>query len=228
MTTASDLRAVLRQATAPSHERMHRHRGLAAAAAGSIAVSDYRLLLARLFGFHRAFETVMEASAREISIGFDLAERARSAAIESDLRVLGLNSENIAELPRCDQIFIPRSEGAFMGALYVVEGSTLGGIQISRALAPVFGDGSDEGRRFFMGYGAGHGAMWRSLLDRLEESAGNPAQEAAAIDGAITTFLVFENWMDGWDHLPGKSAVTAAEPTKSAALAARLRATRSL
>ena len=65
MTTASDLRAVLRQATAPSHERMHRHRGLAAAAAGSIAVSDYRLLLARLFGFHRAFEAVMEASARE-------------------------------------------------------------------------------------------------------------------------------------------------------------------
>ena len=51
-----------------------------------------------------------------------------------------------------------------------------------------------------MGYGAGHGAMWRSLLDRLEKSAGNPAQEAAAIEGAMTTFLVFENWMDGWDH----------------------------
>ena len=67
-----------------------------------------------------------------------------------------------------------------------------------------------------MGYGAGQGAMWRSLLNRLEKSAGNPAQEAAAIEGAMTTFLVFENWMDGWDHVwSGNIAQTAREPAGS-------------
>ena len=57
-----------------SHERMHRHRGLSAAAAGTIAMSDYRLLLARLYGFHRAFEAVMEAAAPDILIRLDLLE----------------------------------------------------------------------------------------------------------------------------------------------------------
>ena len=84
-----------------------------------------------------------------------------------------------------------------MGALYVVEGSTLGGIQISRALAPVFGMEATKGAVFSWAMalvtaqcGARCSIAWR-------KSAGNPAQEAAAIDGAITTFLVFENWMDG-------------------------------
>ena len=200
MASAVDLRTRLRQATMPSHERMHRHRGLSAAAAGTIAMSDYRLLLARLYGFHRAFEAVMEAAAPDILIRLDLLNLARSAAIDSDLRALGLDPANIPNLPICNQIFIPGSEAAFLGALYVVEGSALGGVQISRALAPLFGVESDKGRRFFMGYGVGQGAMWRSLLKRLEKFAGNPAQEAAAIEGAVTTFLVFENWMDGWDH----------------------------
>ena len=68
---------------------------------------------------------------------------------------------------------------------------------IPRASAS-FGDGSDKGRRFFMGYGAGHGAMWRSLLDRLEKFAENPAQEAAAIEGASRHFLCLRTgWTDG-------------------------------
>ncbi len=231
MTTASDLRTQLRHAILPSHDRMHRHRGLAAAAAGSIAVSNYRLLLARLFGFHRAFEAVVEAAASEIPIRFDVVKLARSVAIESDLRALGLDPGNISKLPICNQIVVPHSEAALLGALYVVEGSALGGIQIARALAPLFKAGSDEGRRFFIGDGSGQRALWLALLDRLEQIAGSRAQEAAAIDSAVTTFLVFESWMDGWDLMPRQSAETAHQPasaqTKSSALGAGFRATNS-
>jgi len=183
----------------------------------------------RLFGFHRAFEAVVEAAAPVISIRFDLARLARSAAIESDLRAVGYDPGSIPKLPICNRISIPHSEAALLGALYVVEGSALGGIQISRALAPLFGVGSEEGRRFFMGYGSDQGAIWRSLLNRLEQIAADPAQAAAAIDGATTTFLVFENWMGGWDSSPGRSAATACEPassgTKSTAHPVLLRAT---
>ncbi len=226
---AGDLRTRLRQATMPSHERMHRHKGLAAAAAGSIGMSDYRLLLARLFGFHRPFETAVEAAAAGIPIRFDLVKLARSVAIESDLRALGLDPGTVSNLPICDKILVPYSEAALLGALYVVEGSALGGVQISRALVRLFEAGSDEGRRFFIGYGSGQGAMWRALLDRLEQMTGNRAQEAAAIDSAMITFLVFENWMKGWDDLPRKSAPTAGKPaewqTKSATILARLSTT---
>ena len=55
----TDVRARLRLITASAHERIAPpHSGFAAAAAGTISLSDYRLLLSRLFGFHKAFEIV--------------------------------------------------------------------------------------------------------------------------------------------------------------------------
>src|SRR5208283_4473121 len=53
----------LRRETAEIHERLHRHAGLAAAASGSIAADDYALLLARLFGFHCIYESVLAETA---------------------------------------------------------------------------------------------------------------------------------------------------------------------
>ena len=85
-----------------------------------------------------------------------------------------------------------------MGALYVVEGSTLGGIQLARALKAVVAADSGEGRSFFLGYGDRHGAMWRSFLKRLEDCASSEADDDAVIEGATRTFVDFESWMAGW------------------------------
>ena len=53
------LRERLRHETAEIHERLHRHSGLGAAARGSITAEDYVQLLARLLGFHRAYEAAL-------------------------------------------------------------------------------------------------------------------------------------------------------------------------
>ena len=200
MTPAADTRGRLRAATAQIHERLHGHPGLGAAASGAMSRADYRLLLGRLWGFHTAFEEVLEAAARRLALDIDMAARARAPMLEADLRVLGLGADDIARLPRCAQIFQPRDEAGFMGALYVVEGSTLGGIQIARALAGLFDGAEGEGRRFFLGYGANHSAMWRGFLARLEACAKDEAGETAAIEGAVQTFADFERWMDDWRH----------------------------
>ena len=198
MKAANNLRTRLREATAQIHERLHGHAGLGAAASGAMTREDYRLLLARLWGFHRAFEGALDDAARSLGLDIVMADRARAPMLEADLMTLGLGAAEIAQLPCCDHIFRPTDEASFMGALYVVEGSTLGGVQIARALSGLCGGSEGEGRKFFLGYGERHGVMWRGFLARLDAFAGDGAREASAVDGAVKTFADFEIWMDGW------------------------------
>ena len=198
MKAANELRARLREATAQIHERLHGHPGLGAAASGAIGRDDYRLLLARLWGFHKAFEDALDEAARGLALDLVMADRARAPMLEADLQTLGLDRPTMLRLPRCDQMFQPRSEAAFMGSLYVVEGSTLGGVHIARALSGLFHGTDHAGRTFFLGYGERHSLMWRGFLQRLDAFAGDATQEAEAVKGAVETFDDFEIWMNGW------------------------------
>jgi heme oxygenase len=192
----SDIRARLRKSTAAVHERLHQHHGFAAAAAGTIDLVDYQRLLARLWGFHHAFEKALGQVDRERDVGVEFTSRGRSRMLESDLMALGWDGAAVVRLPQCQSLRAPANSAEFMGALYVVEGSTLGGIQLARALEPLVGSG--EGRSFFLGYGDRHGAMWRAFLNRLEDCASSEAAADAVIEGAIGAFADFESWMAGW------------------------------
>jgi heme oxygenase (biliverdin-IX-beta and delta-forming) len=199
----SVIRERLRSTTAETHERLHRHAGFAAAAAGAISLVDYRLLLERLWGFHRSFEIAVGVSAARDGLSLDLAQRKRSSMLEVDLIALGASRQQIAELPQYEWLTRMRNRAETMGALYVIEGSTLGGAVIARALAPVCQPIGGEGRRFFLGYGDQHGAMWRAFLSQLEACSQSAAEELDLVEGARTAFLSFEAWMDGWRDCRG-------------------------
>jgi heme oxygenase len=184
----SDIRTRLRAATSAPHERLHAHPGFAAAAAGVISLTDYRDLLSRLFGFHRAFE---------LAHGVEPA-RARSRLIAADLETLELDADEIAALPLCPSLPAPASDAEDLGARYVLEGSTLGGVQIARALRALFADEDGRGRRFFLGAGESHGAAWREYLQRLERATREPEAAEAATRAAVLTFARFELWMSDW------------------------------
>lgn len=202
----SSMRARLRAATAEAHERMHAHPGFAAAAAGVIRIADYRRLLARVYGFHRPFELAARKAVASSGLDFDVEERARSPALLADLKSLGLRSDAIARLP----LWAPRgsfgSLGAILGAFYVLEGSTLGGVQIARALRGVVGDDSGNGTRFFLGRGDRQSEMWIEFVRRLESLSGDPNDSEDAVRVAVATFKDFEAWMDGWTVLPARVA----------------------
>ena len=67
MTRGALVHTELSAATGAIHRRLHRHPGLAAAARGAIGLDDYRQLLGRLYGFHRAFENVYVGAAQPSS-----------------------------------------------------------------------------------------------------------------------------------------------------------------
>ncbi len=192
------VRALLRKSTAPPHERMHAHPGFHAAAAGMIGDRDYRRLLSRLLGFHRPFEGLIRAAARRHGVDLDFDARARSPLLVLDLMSLGLGRGDIEGLPDWAPSLDLPSEGAVLGSLYVLEGSTLGGVQIGRSLKARFGDERDEGRRFFLGRGERHGALWGEFVTRLETLAERPQSCDDAVAASLATFTEFERWMAGW------------------------------
>jgi len=203
----------LRRATAEIHERLHRHAGLASASSGSIAAEDYAQLLARLYGFHRAYESVLAQTARLDAIEPDFRPLARSEPLVLDLLGLGVDAAAIARLPICAAITRPSNAAELLGCRYVVEGSTLGGQLIGRALEPRFGDD----RRFFL---AQPGNAWRALTDRLETLADDSLAMEAAASAAGAMFVDFERWMDGWRD---PAWFAGAAPSVELALSARSR-----
>ena len=155
-------------------------------------------MLARLFGFYEPFEVLARQAASTVGAEIDLEARARTPSLLADLESLGLDQGAIARLPR----WIPpgsfSNQGSVIGALYVLEGSTLGGIQIARALKERVGDETGAGRRFFLGRGDRQSAMWRDFVERLEALSERPEQAVFAILAAVSTFEEFETWMAGW------------------------------
>jgi len=185
---APSCRELLRSATQGPHERLHRHAGFSTVKDGTITFPDYLALLTCLYGFYRPFEPAVGV------------ERIRSQWLERDLASLGVEAATFPRIPLCAEI--PQYDGLErrLGALYVVEGSALGGRQLCRGLDRLLGASAIEGRRFFAGHGAGTGDAWRDFLDRLAAIGPEPRGRAALVGAALETFEVFETWLRGWDE----------------------------
>ena len=185
---APSLRQELRAATRDVHDRLHRHAGFAAIQDATICLVDYQNLVARLYGFYVPFEAAA-------AIGPD-----RSTWLAGDLQALG-SKRPFHAVPKCWHV--PRLDSAHLrlGALYVAEGSALGGRDLARGLDRLLGKDVMEGRQFFIGRGAGTGDAWRSYLAQVSAAPPEPSIRAEIIEGAVETFAAFEHWLNGWNTL---------------------------
>ncbi len=179
-------RQLLQTATGETHQRLHHHSGLSAVQDGTISRSDYRSLLERLHGFHRAFELAAGLTAE------------RSVWLALDIEALGGFDQPGGSPPLCPAMPDFDTAESVLGALYVVEGSALGGRSLARGLDRLLGPGTPHGRRFFEGRGQETGAAWRAFLVRLEHASRESSARAAVIESAVETFSVFEKWLNGW------------------------------
>lgn len=177
----------LRDATRNIHKRLHLHAGFAAVQDGTIGVTAYQSLLARLYGFHRPFEQAAH-------IGND-----RSKWLHNDLEMLGDEGDAIAVLPHCAGFCAIRTSRERLGALYVIEGSALGGLALSRGLDHLFAPGVVEGRRFFRGRGRDTAPAWNAFLAQLSHADDGPASRAEIVATAVHTFSAFEGWLATWE-----------------------------
>ena len=181
----------LKQETREAHDRLETGLRLL-----DQPLSEERFIrvLERFWGFHCVWEP---AVARALHDDAFLAPRLKLRALEADLASLGRLPEDIARLPRCFEAALlaplPRRPTAALGSLYVLEGSTLGGKIISRALkgAPWLPEG---GLGYFDPYGSKTGQMWQGFCDYIAGHS-TPAADAEMLAAARATFERLHRWL---------------------------------
>ena len=160
----------------------------------------YERLLRAYYGFYAP----MEAALYDIGLipeGFDTVLRVKTPTLLNDLLALGLGDTAICALPRCDTLPTFDTPEACLGALYVLEGATLGGQVLRREMALRLNVDADNGGAFLNVYGAETGRRWKDFLDYLGRQPLDTSAKQHAVEAARSTFSCFEQWLDSQEVL---------------------------
>ncbi|MFJ4440573.1 biliverdin-producing heme oxygenase [Pseudomonas sp. NPDC089422] len=183
-TSTSPLLLALREGTRDCHKALEARLPFFSPGFDSAA---YRRLLQAYYGFHAPLEHHLSA--------YQGPERRKTATLARDLQALKLSEADIDALPLCQALPAIRDEASALGVMYVLEGSTLGGQVLKRAMAERLGIGHDSGAAFLDVYGPLTGSYWRSFLERLGQASATGPAQAATVQAAIDTFTHFEQWL---------------------------------
>ena len=183
---------LLRQTTRPAHRMLEQR---LSERLETISIEDYRALLTRFFGFFRPLEAQLTLLTGSGGAFFDFTPRLRAPLLVKDLVFLGLTEAAVAALPVCHPLPALSSPADAFGALYVSEGSALGGQVIARRLQARLGTRitHQNGLAFFYGDGPGVAARWNAFLQAL---ARQPAETSVpAAQTALRTFEALARWL---------------------------------
>lgn len=123
----------------------------------------------------------------------DYHQRRKKEAIAEDIVSLGGTVPELAPDQHLPEL---ANQLQVWGALYVMEGSTLGGIHISKMIAKLLNLKSGTSLAFFDGYGDQTNSMWNSFRAALDEQVATPEEKAVVIQSANETFLEFKRWIE--------------------------------
>ncbi|MGV3740858.1 MAG: biliverdin-producing heme oxygenase [Burkholderiaceae bacterium] len=162
-----------------------------------LTLDEYKALLQRFHLFHSAFDAFVESKRIEgwDSAAFYCRDRMKKDWLRSDLAALGAEPAQDAFPPALIAKLLPTALHLW-GAVYVLEGSTLGGTLLAKHFGHAFGLTRDAGLRFFTGYAAGTGQMWNLTLTALSHCEEQGAEQDVIIEGASRIFEFLGN------HLP--------------------------
>ena len=172
----------LRAETQPAHEALEQNEFNRALTAGTLTPAATEQFLGKLYGFLLPYETQLRR--HDFGPEWQLELRQRAHLLREDL-------PGAASLPLCPTLPPLGTRAQVLGALYVLEGSTLGGQVITRQLAKA-GIGQ---RRYFAGHAERTGPLWQSFCQLLAAEATDDNQ-AEIVQSAIQTFQALHAWIE--------------------------------
>lgn len=180
----------LKERTRPQHERVEQRLPLLR---DDLSTEAYRDLLTRFHGFYAPLEARLCAVRGWDGVGVDPAGRLKTPLLRRDLVVLDVDAD---ALPRCPALPDVDTLARALGAMYVLEGATLGGQLIRRHLARTLDLSPDRGCAFFASYGDRVGPMWKTFGAALSTWAdAHPQEEDEIVDAAAQTFTRLDAWL---------------------------------
>ncbi|SEM00381.1 heme oxygenase [bacterium A37T11] len=171
----------IKEATREAHQQLEKTVVLKLKSIRS--AEDYAGFLKYFYAYFNAVESVIAPYISETLLP-DQADRRNSSYLRNDIEALG---SSVDQLP---VVYTPMINSPLeaLSALYVLEGSIMGGPYIVQMLQKY---GMTTGFSFFSGYGENTGRMWGAFTAALSAQAGNAEEEAQAIRTANETFARF-------------------------------------
>ena len=160
-----------------------------------LTLERYRDTLAAFLGVYLPVEERLGALHAWHALGFDFDRRRKAPLIDRDLLALGWTAADVALVPLCPEPPAVDTLPRALGALYVMEGATLGGQLVRRRLAATLGLDAAGGVAFFSSYGDGVGPMWKEFQGLVRRSIASHDELDAMVDAAAATFDTITSWI---------------------------------
>lgn len=162
---------LLRAETAEKHKELESLMLFDEIMNNSLSVEDYKTLLTINYIIHQKLEiklaNMLDATVAE---KLEMNGRLKLSALENDLNYWAIDN---LTLPGLDfELYVPEKDtAAVLGALYVLEGATLGGNVIKKHILanPLFSSHQD-GLNYYGVYGEELGAKWKKFISVLNEN----------------------------------------------------------
>jgi heme oxygenase len=174
----------LKDTTTPSHQALEKK--MVGFIRNIKTERDYVRFLRVMYGYYSALERQIETFIPEPEI----LGRRKANHLLNDLGCF----ESEDEPALCRELPNINSYHAALGALYVMEGSTMGGNIIARIIKGQLGSTGGDGFSFFNGYGDNTKKMWEAFRQNFEKPFASEEREEL-IEAANNTFITFHNWI---------------------------------
>lgn len=160
---SSSLRERLREETDTVHQSLHRNPGLHQLIGGQSSIGLYQNVLKVFYQYYRALEGSFDFVAPELRFPYE-AQPLQWLAKDFSVQKFANQFSAFHAVP---DNMVPNCLEAYLGYLYVKQGSTLGGQAISKQLKKNLGLEPGETQFFFYGFGNQTSVYWKEFLEYL-------------------------------------------------------------
>lgn len=162
----------IKSATTTEHRQAEEHSYGREIMGRTLNPTQYAHLLVANYSYISAWEDQWDKLAFEVPASLQLDSRRKSDLLRSDLEKAGVSPSSVKPA----EIALPENYAQFMGRMYVIEGSTMGGAVIEKQLK-LNENLNQSGFEFYGGYGPDLMPRWRSFLAELNQITSEADQE---------------------------------------------------
>lgn len=185
------------------HDGLDRHPAFAALIGGKLSFDGYRSLMLAFHGFYRCLDQPLQHACDQFGLdrlGFRY--EPRTAILAGDLAMLGVNARASSNRPPAGGTLRLDSIEALGGALYVFEGSLLGGSVLCASTDELMEKTGSTGNAYWRWCREAASRRWAMTCRLIEDLATTDQAKVPMIGGAKMAFRSFATWLDDWDDAP--------------------------
>lgn len=189
------LRDTLKNATQPYHQHLEKGSRMNSILDRTIDLGKYCEIIKIYQNLYSVLEPRLLAFEQSQINGLNYRYQHKLEALNHDLKQLNTSPAPILTTSEWSLVPEIKSLGAYIGVVYVLEGSTLGAQKLAQLLQQNLAIGLDNGGRFFYGYGPKTITHWQQFVQWLDSLSLTSDEEADAIANAQQSFLLFASYL---------------------------------